>query len=523
MYRQRRRRPKAARSRRPLRPRRPPGRKIRRSNSIDWANRQPGWHVLSFKRRAWWPSFHALRLKLRTCHPIAIAAPGRKPTARRLSCLHGNRAANADLLARRSLAAPGQLAQPVCTPTTHYHPLVVVLSASATGMVFDRYRPLPLPAWLGIAAAAIAAWTFLSRRGRHVAASVGLLLATASLAAAWHHDRWNLFGADDIGLFARSQQEPVCFEAVALQTPRPAIGTTAPQTNNPLHIAWLDDEVRLTVELQAIRDGEEWRSASGCAVVAIEGPVPDLLADDRFRAFGHLMPPDHALNPGETDRALQDRGRRVTAHLRVTYPEAITVLTGKRTTGPGAWLESLRLRGRRIFQRYLEPRQANLAAAVLLGLREQIDPEESEAFQLTGTVHLLVIAGLHLGIIAGFASIVFRRLLPQRFGMPTTAAFVVAYMLLVDAQPPIVRATVLIVAACTAVYLGRQRISFNVLALRRIDRAGGQSERPVQRRAAAFLLVRSRADGPRTAVARTCAGKGPVGRRGVDYRIELAQ
>ena len=38
-------------------------------------------------------------------------------------------------------------------------------------------------------------------------------------------------------------------------------------------------------------------------------------------------------------------------------------------------------------------------------------------------------------------------------------------MLLVDAQPPIVRATVLIVAACIAVMLGRQRISFNVLAL----------------------------------------------------------
>ena len=193
--------------------------------------------------------------------------------------------------------------------------------------------------------------------------------------------------------------------------------------------------------------------------------MPGLFAGDRFRAFAHLMPPDHALNPGETDRALQDRGRRVTAHLRVTYPEAITVLTGGHVPGPGAWIESLRLRGRRVFQRYLEPRQANLAAAVLLGLREQIDPEENEAFQLTGTVHLLVIAGLHLGIIAGFASIVFRRLLPQRFAVPATAAFVVAYMLLVDAQPPIVRATVLIVAACTAVYLGRQRISFNVLAL----------------------------------------------------------
>jgi competence protein ComEC len=101
----------------------------------------------------------------------------------------------------------------------------------------------------------------------------------------------------------------------------------------------------------------------------------------------------------------------------------------------------------------------------LLGLREQIDPEESQAFQLTGTVHLLVIAGLHLGVLAGFASLVLRRLLPRRWGLFAVAAFTILYMLLVDAEPPIVRATVLIVAFCVAVYFGRRRAGFNALAL----------------------------------------------------------
>ena len=83
----------------------------------------------------------------------------------------------------------------------------------------------------------------------------------------------------------------------------------------------------------------------------------------------------------------------------------------------------------------------------------------------TGTLHPLVIAGLHLGILAGFAGMVLRRLLPWRWGLPAVAAFTILYMLLVDAQPPVVRATVLIVAACGAVYFGRRRVSFNVLAL----------------------------------------------------------
>ncbi len=351
-------------------------------------------------------------------------------------------------------------AEPSRTAAVRYHPLVIVLTAAAGGMVVDRYRPMPLPAWCGVAAAALFSWFFLQKKRKVPAAGLALTLAVACLAAAWHHYCWNLFGADDIGLFASPRQEPVCVEAVAVQTPRASL-----PSNNPLRLSQLDDEFHFTVELRAIRDGDQWRTASGNAVVVVEGSSPDVFAGDSFRAFAHLIPPDHALNPGETDRALQDRGHRVTAHLRVAYPEAITVLSGGRSFGFGTWLESLRLRGRQVLQRYLQPRQANLAAAVLLGLREQIDADESEAFQLTGTVHLLVIAGLHLGIIACFAGFFFRRLLPRRFASVATAAFVIGYMFLVDAQPPIVRATILIVAACAAALLGRQRISFNVLAL----------------------------------------------------------
>ena len=346
-------------------------------------------------------------------------------------------------------------------PTPRYHPLVIALAAVAGGMVVDRYRPLTVAIWWTIAVVALGSWLALRRMRKDIAAAGVMLLAAAALAAAWHHCRWNLFGCDDLGLFARAQQQPVCIEAVALQTPR-----IIPQPEvNPLRSPRSGDEIRFEVELRAIRDGDQWRTASGRAAMVVEGLVPDLAAGDRFRAFAHLLPPEHAMNPGEADHAALDRSRRITSHLRVNYPEAISVLSTGFAYGPGRLLESLRLRGRQVFAAYLRPQQANLAAAVLLGLREQLDPEETEAFQLTGTIHLLVIAGLHLGILAGFAGIVLRRLLPWRWGLPAVAAFAVVYMLLVDAQPPVVRATVLIVAACGAVYFGRRRVGFNVLAL----------------------------------------------------------
>jgi hypothetical protein len=43
-------------------------------------------------------------------------------------------------------------------PTPGYHPLVIVLAAAAAGMVVDRYRPLPLAIWCGIAASCVCGW-----------------------------------------------------------------------------------------------------------------------------------------------------------------------------------------------------------------------------------------------------------------------------------------------------------------------------------------------------------------------------
>ena len=235
--------------------------------------------------------------------------------------------------------------------TPGYHPLVIVLAAAAGGMVVDRYRPLPLVVWWTIAAAGLGGWSLLWRKRRNWVASVVLLLAALATAASWHHCRWNLFGGDDLGRFARGQQQPVCIEAVALQTPR----VIPPPESNPLRSPRLGDEIRFEVELRAIRDGNQWRAASGRAALIVEGLVPDLAAGDRFQAFAHLLPPEHALNPGEADSAARDRGRRITSHLRVNYPEAISLVATGFASSPRRLLESLRLRGRQVFATYPAP------------------------------------------------------------------------------------------------------------------------------------------------------------------------
>ena len=54
------------------------------------------------------------------------------------------------------------------------------------------------------------------------------------------------------------------------------------------------------------------------------------------------------------------------------------------------------------------PGRAELASAVLLGARAEIDSQRTNVFVETGTVHLLAISGLHVGIVAGVLLVALR-------------------------------------------------------------------------------------------------------------------
>jgi hypothetical protein len=94
-----------------------------------------------------------------------------------------------------------------------YQPLVTVLAAVCGGIVVDRYLALAL-AWSWPAAViAWLTWWTLWRRGYDRLAVAPLLLSLAAAGAAWHHCRWSLFDAREIGLAAADVAGPAAIEA----------------------------------------------------------------------------------------------------------------------------------------------------------------------------------------------------------------------------------------------------------------------------------------------------------------------
>jgi competence protein ComEC len=125
----------------------------------------------------------------------------------------------------------------------------------------------------------------------------------------------------------------------------------------------------------------------------------------------------------------------------------------------------LRAGGVALLGRCLAPPQGHLASAMFLGVREDLEPQQSEAFLETGTVHVLVISGLNVGILA----LVLVGLLSSwgcssRTTMLAVGAATLLYALVTGGAPPVVRATVAVLLMCGARLIGRRPLGFNLLA-----------------------------------------------------------
>ena len=113
-----------------------------------------------------------------------------------------------------------------------------------------------------------------------------------------------------------------------------------------------------------------------------------------------------------------------------------------------------------------EGRYGSVVKAVLLGDRSSVDSDTLESFRKAGLYHLLVIAGLHIGLLAMLATAGLRWL-----GLGSTARsvavllFLLGYGVLVEQRAPTLRATLMISIFLVARLLYRRRSLLNAVGL----------------------------------------------------------
>lgn len=100
--------------------------------------------------------------------------------------------------------------------------------------------------------------------------------------------------------------------------------------------------------------------------------------------------------------------------------------------------------------------EASLLAGILLGVESGIPEDVQQAFQATGTAHIIAISGFNITIIAGLLTSVFSRLFGRRLGLWMAGLGIGVYTILVGADAAVVRAAIMGGLALFAQRIGRQ-------------------------------------------------------------------
>lgn len=346
-------------------------------------------------------------------------------------------------------------------------PLVVVASVVAAGCALPAVVDLSPVIWWSAAAVALVAWAALARLGRYSLSAVALLVAVGGGAGGWSAIRSNLFSRDDLAWSLTLSPQPVAIEGIVEESPRrlsaPVID---PLRSGAAQAAMQRPSSECVMTVRAVRRGAAWRPAGGRAALIVDGEPPDLAAGCCVRVLGRGMRPPPPLNPNEFDFHERAQSLRCLSIVRAHSAECVRVLSRPAAWSPLAWIDRLRDGGVEVLRRHLSPERAPLAAALLIGSRESLPREESLEFLVTGTIHILSISGLHVGFLSLALFKVLRMLaLPRGWSLVAVACCTGLYMVLVRAETPVVRATLLIWLTCLGAAIGRRSLATNSLAL----------------------------------------------------------
>lgn len=171
------------------------------------------------------------------------------------------------------------------------------------------------------------------------------------------------------------------------------------------------------------------------------------------------------LNPGVMDRIENLDRQGIDATGTIKSPLLIEKLEGDLKLAPLVWLRERRQELIAEFGELFEPSTAGTLIASLLGDKFFLDKQTADIYREGGTFHVLVISGLHITFIGGLLLLFVRRLTRRRileFLVSTSVLWL--YTLLVGAEVPVVRASLMFTALLFSGVIHRERNLLNSFA-----------------------------------------------------------
>jgi len=116
------------------------------------------------------------------------------------------------------------------------------------------------------------------------------------------------------------------------------------------------------------------------------------------------------------------------------------------------------------FEQFLPSPQSQLLSGVVLGQKKDLPPQFRLALRDTSTLHIVVVSGQNLSMVAGFF-LALSGLIKRKVAIALAFLAIIFYTLLTGAEVPVLRAAIMVSLAFLAQIFGRQGSSLWVLSL----------------------------------------------------------
>lgn len=345
-------------------------------------------------------------------------------------------------------------------------PLLFLAGCFALGILLAQARPDDALFYLAACGACWLASGFALRRNWRTASILlilaGFVFAGASRSRFFRH-RFPPTHISHLTTWGFDLSQPVNLDGIIttnpLQTPNGLqFDVAARRISQDASVRTVSGKIRLRVF-------NGWKSAKPAAALGLQ-------YGDRIDARVRLRRPHNYQNPGSFNyRRWLESIQDIYWQGAAEEPSQVEKLTGADPPLLEKLIQDVRQTLSRSIDRLyppwtLEGRDGAVLKAVLLGDRSSLDSSTIENFRKSGLYHLLVVAGLHVGLLAMLAEALLRLL---RLGRTSRTVLLLIslgfYAALVDERAPTLRATLMIGAYLLARLLDREQPALNAIGL----------------------------------------------------------
>jgi len=305
-------------------------------------------------------------------------------------------------------------------------PFVPITLALIAGLLGAAW----LPAWPAGALGLVASLAAVSRRLPSRAALPALLLAWMCLGVV-RMAVWNAHPVNTLAAQMPEAPEPIALHSVIRDDPA------------DLQDGGEEPAQALLLDVRHVRGPDGWRAAAGRLRATVDGYRAVRYGDEVLVEGEWVLVPLPG-NPGQYDKRAALARQGIQGLLDVRPFDSFVVQHPAQGHGWLAAVFRLRHRWETLIDQAFPQRQAGLLRSLLLGQRVALDERTKTAFVETGTIHLLVISGFNVGLIAVLLELLLRVAgVPWRIRAAISAACLGGYAVLTGLQPPVLRAALM--------------------------------------------------------------------------------